>query len=218
MMKNRTPRLSARRFSKPGAMGRLNNKIRWVFLALLLCLLSVIFMTKDQRYVAVPALACGLLVFLLWAVLWERDREPPLFDTGLICALATFVYTVYPLVNYWSDGLEFGPLSDLRLQAYNISPQQLGAFHLRHILYLACFVLAYLAFRGNGTLRTGNVRVINKAGRHVIIVGFLLLTAYFPLLQFLTGFNLNTGYAPDAYAENLAILEKLPLLLLQISF
>ncbi len=50
------------------------------------------------------------LVLWLWMFLWEREEKVPFFDVGMFCALATLVYTIYPLVNYWVDGLQFGLL------------------------------------------------------------------------------------------------------------
>src|SRR5512138_1834610 len=119
------------------------KKALWLFLALL-SLLALGLMSADQRYIAIPGLACLLIVLWLWVVLWTKDGKIPLFDVGAICALITLLYTIFPLMNYWSDGLQFGPLSDPRLQAYRVTPAELGAFHLRHTLYLAAFVAAYL--------------------------------------------------------------------------
>ncbi len=119
-----------------------------VFLAMLLGASVLAFMTTDQRYVAAPGIVCVILVLWLWMTLWDRDKLIPFFDVGIFCALVTLVYTVYPLVNYWVDGLQFGFLSDNRLRQHNPSPAELGFFHLRHVLYLFSFVVFYSVFRG----------------------------------------------------------------------
>ena len=112
-------------------MMRVQNRTILVVLFGILMSASVLaFMTDDQRYVATPGLACVVMVLWLWMTLWDRDHEIPFFDVGVFCALATLVYTVYPLVNYWVDGLQFGFLSDSRLQSYHISPAELGFFLL----------------------------------------------------------------------------------------
>ena len=110
-------------------------------------------MTSDEVYISAPALACVIIVLWLWLMLWDRDQKIPFFDVGVICALATLVYTVYPLVNYWVNGLQFGFLSDNRLQQYDILPEELGFFHLRHVLYLFSFVVVYSVFRGRGPVK-----------------------------------------------------------------
>ena len=100
-------------------------------------------MSADERYVAGPGLACIIIVLWLWVTLWERDKKIPFFDVGIFCALAILFYTVYPLVNYWVDGLQFGLLSDGRLQSYNILPAEFGVFPLAACV-VSFFFCSYL--------------------------------------------------------------------------
>ena len=134
-----------------------NRTIPAVLLIVLLSAVGLLLMTSDQRYVALPGLACVVMVLWLWMTLWHRDGKIPFFDVGMFCALAIVVYTVYPLINYWADGMQFGALSDFRLRSYNIQPSELGLFHARHVLYLFSFVVFYAVFRGRGSIATGNV-------------------------------------------------------------
>jgi len=194
-----------------------NRTIRAVSLAILLSFVALIFMTADQRYVAAPGLACIVMVLWLWTSLWDRDRKIPFYDAGMFCGLATLIYTVYPLFNYWMGGLQFGPLSDFRLESHHILPNELGIFYLRHVLYLFCFVAFYSIFRDRGNVKTGNVPNPSRSRRDVILIIFLLLIAYFFLLQVIKGVNYNSSYEPEAYANRTAALFGLPLILLQIS-
>ncbi|MBE9525085.1 MAG: hypothetical protein IMY76_08290 [Chloroflexi bacterium] len=188
-----------------------------VFLAVFLGALLLAFMTTDERYVAAPGFTCVVMVLWLWMTLWDRDHEIPFFDVGVFCALATLVYTVYPLVNYWVDGLQFDFLADSRLQSYRILPAELGFFHLRHVLYLFSFVVFYVLFRGRGAIQVGNVSTPSRSTQHVIVLFFLLFIGYFFLLGILTGAN----YSAETYGERIAIwvdvTSTMPLLLLQIS-
>ena len=136
-----------------------------VILAIVFAIFALAFMTADERYVAAPGLACIIMVLWLWMTLWDRDEKIPFFDVGVFCALATLLYTVYPLVNYWVDGLQFGFLSDNRLRSYSPEPYELGFFHLRHVLYLFSFVVFYSVFRGRGTIKIGNVSTPNRSTR-----------------------------------------------------
>jgi hypothetical protein len=189
-----------------------------VLLALLLSTFALAFMTADQRYVAVPGFACVVMMLWLWLRLWDRDHKIPFFDVGIFCALATLVYTVYPLVNYWVDGLQFGILSDSRLHSYGISPAELGFFHLRHVLYLFSFVIFYSVFRGRGAVEIGNVRSPSGSARQIIVLFFLILTGYFFFLGMLTD---DIYSPPETYGERIAIglsvTSNMPLLLLQVS-
>jgi hypothetical protein len=194
-----------------------NKTIPVVSLAILFDIFAMSFMTVDERYVATPGFASVVVVLWLWMTLWDRDQKIPFFDVGVFCALATLLYTVYPLVNYWMDGLQFGFLSDYRLHSYNPEPYELGFFHLRHVLYLFSFVFFYSGFRGRGSVGVGKVSIPSRSTRNVIIICFLLLTGYFFLLQLTTGVNYNTSYEPEAYANNIAAFSSLPLLLSQVS-
>lgn len=195
-----------------------NRTIPVVLLAVLLGASALAFMTADECYVAVPGLACVVMVLWLWMRLWDRDQKIPFFDVGVFCALTTLAYTVYPLVNYWVDGLQFGLLSDSRLQSYRISPAELGFFHLRHVLYLFSFVVFYSVFRGRGAIEVGNVSSPSRSTRQAIILFFLILTGYFFLLGMLTG---GIYSSPETYDERIAIsasvASNMPLLLLQVS-
>ena len=188
-----------------------------VFLAILLSASALAFMTTDERYVAAPGFACVVIMIWLWMTLWNRDRKIPFFDVGIFCALATLVYTVYPLVNYWVDGLQFGLLSDNRLRTHDPKPYEIGFFHLRHVLYLFSFVVFYSIFRRKGTVKTGNINTPKHSTRQVIIFYFVLLTGYFLLLQLTTGINYNSSYASEAFSKRLVAFESIPLFLLQIS-
>ena len=99
-----------------------NRTTLLVYFVILFGATAPAFMTADQLFVAAPGFACVLMVFWLWMALWNRDHKIPFFDVGIFCALATLVYTVYPLVNYWADGFQFGILSDNRLRVYNPDP------------------------------------------------------------------------------------------------
>ncbi|HED01022.1 MAG TPA: hypothetical protein ENN18_11710 [Proteobacteria bacterium] len=195
-----------------------NRTISVVLPAIVLAASALAFMTADKFYVAAPGFACVLMVLWLWMTLWDRDQKIPFFDVGMFCALATLVYTVYPLVNYWVDGLQFGILSDNRLRSYNPEPYELGLFHLRHVLYLFSFVVFYSVFRGKGTIEVGNVSTPSRSTRQIIVLFFLILTGYFFLLGILTG---DIYTLPETYGERIAIglsvASNMPLLLLQIS-
>lgn len=194
-----------------------NRTIPTVLFSIVTSAALLAMMVPEERYVAMPGVACIILVLWLWMTLWDRDGELPFFDAGMLCALATLIYTVYPLMNYWVDGLQFGVLSDNRMRSYNPEPIEIGVFHLRHLLYLSCFVVAYALFRGRSAMESGNTSVPSQSARHVIVLAFLLLTGYFVFLQMLTGVNYNTSYETGTFSENVAALVNLPLLLLQVS-
>ncbi len=180
-------------------------------------IVTLTLMTPDERYVAAPGFACVIIVLWLCMSLWDSDQQIPFFDIGIICAAATLIYTIYPLLNYWSDGLQFGSSADFRLSLFCISPAELGFFHLRHVLYLTFFVVSYSSFRGKGTPGCGNVGGLDRHAAHVIIFCLLVLTGYFYVLNLMTGVTYDFGYEEESFTHHVDSLTHMPLLLLQIS-
>lgn len=177
----------------------------------------LLLLPGDARSIAAPAFACILAVAWLWLALSARNGEPPVVDIGMLCAAATLVYTVYPLVNYAVDGMQFGILADGRLRRYDIQPDELGRFHWRHVLYLSCFGVAYYL---SGNRRAVGVVAVDLPGQSVVrsvVAVFACLTAYFLVLQFVFGVNYNTSYAEGAYDQNYAAMMALPLAVRQLS-
>jgi hypothetical protein len=202
-------------------MRKANRAIPVVFFAASLGAAVLTFMTADECYVAVPGFACVVMVLWLWMRLWDRDQKIPFYDMGMLCALVTLIYAVYPLVNYWVGGLQFGSLSDSRLHSYDITPFELGFFHLRHVLYLFSFVVIYSVFRGRGAIEVANVSTPNRTTRQVIILFFLILTGYFLFFGLLTADHYSSNDNPPTHGNRIAIgvsvASNMPLLLLQIT-
>jgi hypothetical protein len=182
-------------------------------------LMALPFMTNEQRYVFAPGAACAIIFLWLFATLWARDRVVPMFDVGFFCGLATFAYSVYPLLNYWANGLEFSfaDHSDNRLAWYGPSPSEIGLFHLRHVLYLFCFVLSYLWLRGRGSVVEARVERPPLETQAVIAISFIVLTAYFMFLKSLMGISYHTSYVADEFAKNLEAVSSAPRWVLQFS-
>jgi len=188
-----------------------------IFTAIILSTCCLAMMAPDQRYIAGTIFTCSILVLWLWMKLWNNDKVIPFFDIGFFCAASTLLYIVYPLANYWADGFQFGILGDSRLQNFHILPKELFLFHLRHVLYLFSFVVMYSIFRGKKPICLTNIKLPKHSSQVAVFYTFLLLTAYFLIINILTGLNYNISYAPEEYQNNLSLFYSLPLLVVQIS-
>jgi hypothetical protein len=183
----------------------------------LLCGASLCFLDQDQVYVAAPLLSCVLIMVLMTCALWKKNGGLPILDIGFICALATFTYSVVPLISFWANGLQFEIHSDNRLLAYSLSPGEMGDFHWRHVLYLATLATSYLFFRKESQIPTGGLEYPDNSIRRAIVALFLVLWLYISLLQLVTGYRFNASYASDNYLENIRLLSYMPLVVTQIS-
>jgi hypothetical protein len=174
-------------------------------------------MTPDERYIAVPVLACTMLMLWLWMVLWKSDGHVPFFDIGVLCAMATFLYVVFPLLNFWAQGLQFGLFSDSRLIHHNPSPSDIGIFHLRHVLYFFSLVISYVFFRKNAKCVEFKTVSCSSSRKKLIFLYFLFFTGFFFILEFFTGYSFNFSYLSESFESHLEASKRMPLLLLQIS-
>lgn len=174
-------------------------------------------MSANERYIAAPGLACFIIVVWLFLTLKSRDQQIPFIDAGMFCALATLAYTIYPLINFWVNGFQFGFLSDNRLVQYNPSSAEMGIFHIRHVLYLFSFVFFYSVFRCKGTVEVGKMKLPGGSTQLVVVLFFLFFTAYFLILQMATGINYNSSYDPEVFANRVSAFANTPLIILQIS-
>lgn len=194
-----------------------NRAASVVTLTILIAASWLAFMKPDARYIAIPGFACIIMFLWLCLKLWDRDKDIPFFDIGVFCSSATVLYTIYPLINYWLNGFEFGIIGDYRLHLHHPEPFELGVFHLRHVLYLFSFVVFYLAFRGKGIYEVGNVKPPNGSERLTIYFFYVGLISYFFVLQLTTGIRIWGSYESAAFEENIAAIASVPSLLYLMS-
>lgn len=172
------------------------------------------FSSTDERYVLLPALCAINAGIYLWVTLWDRDGRVPFFDAGVFCGVVTVLYTVIPLLKYYLSGMTFTILSDKRMVQHNPSPEELGTFAWRFVLYLLCFVCAYVLFREKDAAGEGDLEEPDRGARNVMIVLFASLFGFFILIQFLFGIRYATSYAD--LEESYQIFQGLPLIVQQI--
>ena len=130
--------------------------------------------TPEQRYVVLPVVIVTTIVLWFWITLWNRDRAMPLFDVGVIYALAVLAYTNIPLLNYISGGFRFTEVSDARLYFYQPTPSELGFFHWRHVIYIFSFVAMYATTRGKHPAKQNQAKIPRRSMFLAIVLLFFL--------------------------------------------
>ena len=183
----------------------------------IVCCMSLFFLDEDQLHLAAPMLSCILVIVWMTYALCMKDGTIPVLDIGIICALASFVYSVVPLVAFWANGYRFDSLSDARLAAYVLTPEEIGNFHWRHVVYLAALAGSYLIFRKGSPIPTGGVEYLDRSQRHAILCLFALLWSYFIILWVTTGFTMHYSYQEDGSLQFLRLMSAMPLIVTQIS-
>jgi hypothetical protein len=181
-----------------------------------IAILFAFALSEDQKAIVAPAVASALIVGTMASVLWRRQRCLPVFDVGMMCAAVTLLYVVFPLINYLTNDLSFPVGSDDRLQQMQIMPNELGAFHWRHVLYLFSFCLTYTIF-AKSKVPTGPVEDAGRGVTQMTIVSLLLIEAYFALVSVATGYKYFVGYEEMRSWYSTGNVPNAPLLVLQIS-
>ncbi|MCC6301449.1 MAG: hypothetical protein IT489_01450, partial [Gammaproteobacteria bacterium] len=205
MRENLTRKLSISHF-----LGLLVIGLSWI------CL--ILASPEEHRAIYYPMMAAILAVVWLIYIINSKDHRIGILDIGLLCAVATLLYTVIPLLNYIAGDFSFTVIGDSRLYDYQPSPYEIGIFHWRHVLYLWSFVLVYSIARGHYSLpenpRTSHV---SNAKVIVIIALIILFASYFLFLDITLGISYNLSYEDLMEQRQNGAQKASPLLILQIS-
>ena len=170
----------------------------------------------EPRAVALPALAIVNVAIWFLAVLWNRDRELPLFELGTICVAFTALYAAYPLIAYMlADGL-WTAASDRRLRVWAPDMRELGRYSWGSVAYIAGLASVYLVVRGRATAAGVRPHRLSATGSMVVIWLFLLLLTYFASLWVWFGVTYNPSYQ-DVELGQVGVARDLPYVLQQIS-
>src|SRR5678815_235591 len=133
-----------------------------------------LFLTEhDYRYLLAPVLAMATIGVVHVSLLWERDGDLPVFEIGTIWLMGTLVYSIVPFVGFLAAGLQWPASADGRLLAYQFDAEEIGVYAWRHVVYIAAFVFAYMAFRGSRRMRLASLPRVGSP----LVVALLVLLA-----------------------------------------
>ncbi len=181
-------------------------------------IICIFFANPNARFLLAPIIMCVLITYWLFISLQQRDQEVPIIDIGMICVSITCLYSIYPLFNFLLGGLNFGILSDGRLQNYQPNPLDIGLFHFRHVLYLLFLACFYSYFRKKNLQNKSNyITSPTIRTRNILVIGYIFFEILFFLLKLSTGISFNHGYDETSVENKLAINASAPTILLQIS-
>lgn len=169
---------------------------------------------SAERYVVLPALALVIIALSFVATLWKRDGSLPVFELGTICVVTTAFYSLVPLLNFMAGGMSWTILSDSRLQVYNPTPEEVGAFAWRHVIYLLSLVVAYLFVRANASVRRANLEMVDRTTITMMVFLFLASVVYFQFLE--SWFNVSLSATYKEFLVGVQTSTELPYFLQQI--
>jgi hypothetical protein len=170
----------------------------------------------DYRHVVAPVLTISLLALLYVVVLQRRDKRVPVFEIGSLWVASTFMYSVYPVINFIAGGLEWHALSDMRLRAHDPGPRELGIFAWRYVVYFGAFVAAYLPIRGKLHAGTRPMKTLTRSRVVALVLIFVAELVILWAISRFYGISYNAPYA-DIVSGRVKTLVALPHVVLQVA-
>ena len=159
---------------------------------------AVLLVDAGARPLALPLLVTANLFLLYVAVLRARDGKLPVCELGSVCVLITVLYGSVPVLGYWLGGRQWSHFSDARLYASAMTPDDVGTIAWRYVVYLAGFVVAYLAWRGRPAARPASLPAVDGAMQTAVILAIAGFSAFFLGVFIRYGTSENLGYAGTA--------------------
>lgn len=179
------------------------------------CALAAL-LAGDHRVILLPILVMLICTAAYAAVLSRRDRVLPLFEPASFAVAATFVYGVFPLVNFIAGGLRWTQFSDNRLVLLAEDPRDVAAFGWRYALYLAAFILTYLVVRGHSGVRTTAMQTPSRTTTLAIILTAIVSWGLLAGVAQVYGIDYTANYA-ELNAGSGRTIANLPLFVAQVT-
>jgi hypothetical protein len=175
---------------------------------------AAIFASPDESLLLNPIVVSAAILSVMIEHFWRRDRQLPILDVGVLCALITFVYIAMPTLLYIKSGYRWSALSDPRLVQMNTTPEDIAALLWFVTAYLAAFCAAYLLLRRAG-MPGPDVRVEVAAGDGWALIILLALgTIYQTEVE--NSFHINLNPSNQELVANNGVAP-LPVFLAQIT-
>lgn len=215
-MATRIPTIIVRRSAAPGR--RRDAALVTCVAALVASAAALLFLEPDDRLLAMPMLAVGLITTFYILVLWSRDGSPPVFEAGTLCMLSFAVYGMFPMAGFLLMHGQWDQFADGRLQNYPFNIPELALFGWRYVVYGAAFAATYLLIRGRATLKTTRFFVPKPTTRTALIVLFIVLYACKIALKVVYDYDPDDfSYSDVAGSVARSLAKTTPYFILQIS-
>lgn len=177
--------------------------------------IAILVVRPENRPLVVPMLALGELTLLYVTVLWCRDGELPVFESGTMHVLATGAYGIIALLGFVRMQGAWDPQADARLQAYLFNAAELGSFGWRYVVYLASFAVVYLVVRGRASATGVDFAPVPRTTVTVIVV--LLVVLYLARLVLLAVYGPSADLQSDPEATASVTARPMPYPLRQLA-
>ena len=171
---------------------------------------------SEMAPLAAPLLVNVDLALFFVAVLLFSDGQMPVFESGSLWVAATLVYATFPFVGFMAGGMKWTADMDNRLQQYPFDSSEIVWFAWQYTIYLAAFIVAYLAVRRRAVVPTRAFQRIRPSTAAALVFGFVALSAVPWILYVLYGIRFDVSHEAADMLEMVAKVGQVPLLAWQV--
>lgn len=187
--------------------------IAWLSVALLTIIFFICVTTASNIHILIPLMVIlgtfGLFIHMLQK---KEHGVIPFFELGVFYFFVVLIYSLYPIITYLINGMQFPASGGLRLFQAQPTPQKVSIIAWYYAIYLGSYGVTYLLFRGRLTQRENTFQKPDKAIIIVIISSYLLIKVFFIFLKI----YYDLPYV-ESYTESYLVYQELPLLLRQMT-
>jgi len=187
--------------------------IAWLAVALLTSIFFLCVTTANNIHILMPLMAIfGIFALFIYMLQKREHGAIPFLELGVFYFFIVLTYSLYPIVTYLINGMQFPARSGLRLFQAKPTPQNLSVIAWYYATYLASFGAAYLLCRGRFNQRENTFQKPDKAFVIAIIAFYVLIKIFFIFIKLY--YDLPQA---DSYTESYLVYQELPLLLRQVA-
>lgn len=165
----------------------------------------------DASPVLWPLAATTIAVLIFFYTVRRRSTEFDIFELGTFYAAIVALYAIFPALAYLANGMEFGPLSDLRLFRAQPLPRELAPVFWCYFAYFAAFGAAYLARRSDDRKTSITFRLPERRTFAALVITLVAIKVFFVAIRVVYGIQ-----SAETYNETYLLYSNLPLILQQL--
>ncbi len=159
---------------------------------------------------------CLVFIFYIFHYFYVL-KSTSILNIGFWIVLSTFIYTVFPIINYYFGDFSFGVLSDSRLFKANISDYEVSDLYSYYLVYFISITAFILLFRFTKIPTTLKVAYPKDLFKHIIILYALLrLVLFFFSVFYKIDFE-RSQHVSSAIELNQQAYSNAPYFIIQIS-
>ncbi len=159
---------------------------------------------------------CFLFVFYLFNF-FILQKSKSILNIGFWLVFTTFIYSVYPIINYYFGGFEFGILSDNRLANSNISENSISTFYTYYLVYFSTLTLSIILLKFKEIKNSTKIIIPKDHINYFLIAYFFFQFSLFLIYKFYNIDFSRSQHNEESIEANISAFSGAPYFIVQIA-